>query len=88
MDLPGIPKAAIRISIARDSIEVSGERPRPAKGEIDMRPVWLERPGGEFKRILALPPDAETDDVSAEMKDGVLEIRVPRSGPGRSVSIQ
>jgi len=38
----------------------------------------VERTYGSFRRLLTLPADAHSEDIKAEFKDGVLNIRLPR----------
>ncbi|MGD9386334.1 MAG: Hsp20 family protein, partial [Thioalkalispiraceae bacterium] len=38
----------------------------------------IERHYGSFERVLAIPDDAETNKITASMKNGVLTIDIPR----------
>lgn len=38
----------------------------------------IERSFGSFQRTLSVPDDANTDEISACLKDGVLTLNVPR----------
>ena len=77
IELPGVSEEDIHLSATKDSLVVSGEKSetREDKGE-----TWYfsERQYGAFRRSFRLPPDAEGDKAEARIKDGVLEISVPR----------
>lgn len=46
----------------------------------------VERAYGRFERNFTVPKDAEEDKVSAEYKDGVLKVHVPKSAKSTSKS--
>ena len=76
-DLPGIPEEKIAVEFDDGSLTVSGERERvdEAKGDGFYR---FERRFGSFSRTVGLPPGVTEDDVSADYRDGVLEIKVTK----------
>lgn len=80
MELPGVSEGDIHLSATKDTLTVSGEKTesREDKGE-----TWYfsERQYGAFRRSFRLPPDALADKAEAHIKDGVLEVSVPRQPP-------
>ena len=76
-ELPAVRKEDARVSVEGDIITISGER-KEDKEEKDERCVRRESFRGSFSRSFQLPEDAETSRISAESKDGVLTVRVPR----------
>jgi HSP20 family protein len=76
-DLPGIPQADVDIQVLGQVLTVAGQRAQetPQEGE---RFFAAERGYGRFSRAFALPEGADGERVTAEMKDGVLTVRVPR----------
>lgn len=74
-DLPGIPEEKIEVEVDDGILTVSGERERThqADGERFYR---YERRFGAFSRSVSLPAGVDEDAISAEYRDGVLEIRV------------
>ncbi len=78
VDLPGVSRDAVSVTAQGNAIVVSGTRPAPR--ENGSRIVVNERVAGAFRRVI-LVPEARTSDPVAHMRDGVLEIRVPRERP-------
>ena len=76
VDLPGVPVEAIECVVSQNTIVVSGNRPLPVNG--DSRPRLAERPMGAFRRVLVLPTGVQGEQISAQHKDGVMTIRIPR----------
>ena len=75
-EVPGVEPNSIDISIQRNALQISGERPIKArdKGSYHRR----ERRFGKFSRSLQLPEDLETEKAAADCRDGVLTVRIPR----------
>jgi HSP20 family protein len=76
-DLPGIAEERISVEVENGSLSVSGERERTHKVEGD-RFYRYERRFGSFSRAVALPQGVQEDQIEADYRDGVLEIRVPK----------
>jgi len=74
-DLPGIAQNAVNIEYDDGSLTVSAERKRETEVEDD-RYYRFERRFGTFTRTIALPPGVGEDAISADVKDGVLEVHV------------
>ncbi len=76
-DMPGVGTHAIDISLENNILTVTGERTKLALAEEKPR-VRLERPAGKFHRQFILPNVADTDDITANNKDGVLQIIIKK----------
>jgi HSP20 family protein len=76
-DLPGIPQDKIAVELDENVLTVSGERERTDEHSSE-RFYRFERRYGQFSRSVSLPAGVKEDDVEADYKDGVLEIRIPK----------
>lgn len=78
MDLPGVSKDEVEISIEGRRLLVHGERKEEQReeGENYLR---VERAHGSFYRSLPLPEAADIDQAQAEFDNGMLTIRVPKT---------
>jgi HSP20 family protein len=87
-DLPGIPQDKISIEFDDGAVTVSAERERTQEVKQD-RFYRFERRHGSFARTIGLPQGVEEDAISAEYKDGVLEIHVqkPKAAAPRRIQI-
>lgn len=77
MDLPGMKKEDIDVSLEQNALLVRGER----KSESETKEenfYRMERTAGSFYRAIPLPFEVTQNDVEAQFKDGVLEVRVPK----------
>ena len=76
IDMPGLGAADLDVSVAHDVLVVSAEIPRGAPP--DFEAVELERPCGRVERRLKLLSAVDTEDVSAVMEAGVLQITLKK----------
>jgi HSP20 family protein len=78
MDLPGVPRDHLSVTVTGEAICVRGERPAGAlqTGLVRHR----ERRVGAFQRLVALPPRARREGIEATLRDGVLSIVIPTDG--------
>ena len=77
MELPGVAEDDIDLTVDDGVVTVRGEKKTETEKKGD---TWFfsERQYGAFRRSFRLPADADAGRVSAEMKDGVLKITVPK----------
>jgi len=78
VDLPGVAKDDINLRIEEDTLVIEGERKAP---EEDRNWLRREKCYGSFRRALRFPFAVNEEKVSAEFKDGVLEIHLPKAEP-------
>jgi HSP20 family protein len=82
-ELPGVTREQVRIDIRDGKLTLQGRREARVSCE---QYHQVERGHGEFCRSVMLPQAVDTANVTAEMRDGVLTISVPKlpdAGPRR-----
>lgn len=89
MDLPGVSAENLDIELENDILTIRGERPFPY-GDQESDRTWrrVERSFGRFERVLRVPRGLDPNAIDAELKDGVLTLRIPRPEPARPHRIQ
>ena len=75
LDLPGIDRERLDVSLDEGRLVVRGERAAPAEG-LGVRRA--ERPHGRFVRSFSLPDAVERERITADYKDGVLALHLPK----------
>lgn len=77
-EIPGMKKDEISIDFSGDVVTISGEKKSEERTE--RKDYYrVERSFGSFSRRLRLPVEVQIDKTHASFKDGVLEIRMPKS---------
>ena len=77
-ELPDLKKDDVKISVQNDVLAITGER-KYEKEEKNKKYHRVERAYGSFSRSFTVPEDADADRVSAEFKDGLLQVHLPKS---------
>jgi HSP20 family protein len=84
-ELPGVDRRDINVDMRDSELVISGEiKERERKGILRRR----TRRVGQFEFRVTLPGDADAERVKADLRDGVLAIRIPKSEGSRPRQIQ
>ncbi|HEV8375211.1 MAG TPA: Hsp20/alpha crystallin family protein [Candidatus Polarisedimenticolia bacterium] len=86
-DLPGLSVEQIELRIENDRLSIKGDRPfsAAARREDFHR---IERSHGRFSRSFALPRTLNHSEVRAELKNGVLEVVLPKKAETQARQIR
>lgn len=78
-DLPGVRREDIEVEIVNDSLQVFVEK--STEREVSRgNAFFMERSSSGFFRSIGLPPEADTENVQADYREGVLTVRMPIRG--------
>lgn len=77
-ELPGVKKEDVEVRIKDDYLVIKGEK-RSFDEEKRDQYHRVERSHGSFYRTIALPSDIDAEQISAELKDGLLKIDIKKS---------
>lgn len=85
-EVPGLSAEDIKVDVEKSMLTLSGERKvEKEKTEDQFRRV--ERQYGRFTRSFSLPETVDSDNISADLKNGVLELRLPKKEAPKPKSI-
>ena len=92
VEVPGVAKEDISLSILDNVLKIEGSKQRSSNStgaaERPLQYICLERAYGKFERTIALQWGVDVEKISARLKDGLLEIRLPKAPSyGREVPI-
>ena len=77
VELPGVPGENLRVSVHGGNVILRGEKTRPGNpGAVEFHAA--ERQFGRFKRVIQLGAPVNTRQATAELGNGLLEIRFPK----------
>jgi HSP20 family protein len=77
MELPGVAKEQIDISVAGGELSIKIDRPENAPDDSIYH--RRERSFGVMTRVLRLPVEVNADRVEASLRDGVLTVTLPKA---------
>ncbi|MEO8019417.1 MAG: Hsp20/alpha crystallin family protein [Pseudomonadota bacterium] len=76
-DLPGVKPANINVTAEKGVLTLHGERSFE-KPDVESSYSRVERVSGKFVRSFTLPENVAADQITAQFKDGVLELAIPK----------
>ena len=74
VELPGVTKEDVELTIDDGVLTITGEKKRSYKSDDN---GWNERSYGRFERRIALPKQVDQDKVEADFENGVLMVSLP-----------
>ena len=86
-ELPGVDPKDVEINVQDNVISISGEKKMEHEDKRDNY-VRVERYYGKFHRAFTLPPYVDPDGISAEYKNGVLTVTLPKRPETKPKQIQ
>ena len=87
-ETPGLSREDVKIDLEGDVLRIHGEKREETEREEEGKYRISERRYGAFSRTFTLPASVDPQDVTAEMKDGVLTVRLPKTETARGRRIE
>jgi len=86
-ELPDMKKEDVRLTVENGVLAISGER-KFEKEEKGRKYHRIERAYGSFVRKFSLSEDADGSNVTANIKDGVLQVHLPKSVKAKQKTVE
>lgn len=75
-DMPGVPREQLELKVEGDALLIEGGvQPRTPE---DLEPVYAELRVPRYRRSFTLSRELDTTRIEANLKDGVLTLRIPK----------
>lgn len=87
LEVPGLAREELKIAVENNVLTIRGEKKQETSRE-DETFYRTERSYGSFERSFSLPSHVDPDDVSANLENGVLTVRVPRREEAKAREIR
>ncbi|MBS1169242.1 MAG: heat shock protein Hsp20 [Burkholderiaceae bacterium] len=76
-DLPGVPKDKLLLNIEADTLTIEGEVSLDLPSGMEATHAEISLP--RYRRLFSLSKELDADKISAEFKQGVLKLRIPKA---------
>lgn len=77
-EIPGIKKEELEVNITDDLLTIKGEKKKEEEVK-EKGYYYSERSYGSFERSIEIPRAVHADKARASFKDGILEVRLPKT---------
>lgn len=85
-DLPGVAKEGLHLSIEADTITIEGEVHLDVPDGLEVTHAEVSIPS--FRRVFTLSKELEANNISAQLVNGVLTLRIPKAEHAQPRKIQ
>lgn len=75
-DLPGVPKDKLQLHVEGDTLQIEGEIAADTPEGIEA--IYAEVRTSRYSRTFSLSADLDTEHIDAQLRDGVLQLRIPK----------
>jgi HSP20 family protein len=75
-EMPGVAKEGLEVTLENNELIFVGHR---AEEKVEGKPVYRESRDADYRRVFELDPAVDTARISAEMKQGVLTLHLPKA---------
>ena len=86
-EVPGFTAKELEISIQPRRLTIAGKRETEEERK-GRKLIYQERCSDQILRVIALPVAVDANKAQATLKDGVLELKVPKAAPAKTVPIR
>jgi HSP20 family protein len=85
-EVPGVKPEQLHVQVEAGRLTISGERAWST--EKDLSYHRRERRSGRFSRTIQLPAEADNENVRAELRNGLLTVRIPKQAAAKPRHIE
>lgn len=76
-DLPGVSKEKLSVHVEPDILTIEGDASLEASPDVEWKHVELNQM--HYRRQFTLSKELDTENIAAEFKQGVLQLRIPKA---------
>lgn len=76
-DLPGVSKERLGVKVNGDNLLIEGDVSVPAPQEMEL--LYAEMLASSYRRSFTLSRELDASKIEANLKDGVLKLRIPKA---------
>ena len=80
-DLPGVPRDRLNLHVESDTLTIEGEVALDVPENMEVSHVEVGMP--RYRRVFTLSKELDADKVTADFRDGILKLRIPKADHAR-----
>ena len=87
-EVPGFTEKEIEVSVEPSRLTISGKRKTETKKEKQGKTVYSEFCSDQILRVVDLPASVDAGNATATLKNGVLQLMMPKAVSAKTVEIK
>ena len=87
-EVPGFTTNDLEVSVEPECLTITGKRETKEEREKEGKVVYSERCADEILRVIDLPAAVDPTKVTATLKDGVLDLEMPKAAPAKKIKVE
>lgn len=87
VELPEVKKEDVKVAVDKGVLRIEGER-KQEKEEKGKKFHRIERTYGSFLRTFTMPDNVDDTKIAAEVKDGILHVRLPKTEKAKALAVE
>ena len=88
VELPEVPREDVKVQVEDGMLRIEGERKQESEEKDGKRFHRIERTYGSFVRAFTIPDNIQEAGIHAEFKDGILNVRLPKTEKAKPKGVQ
>ena len=85
-EVPGFAAKELEVSLEPRRLTISGKRETKEERK-EKKTVYTECLSDQLLRVVTLPAAVDAEKAEATLKDGLLELRMPKAAPAKKVAV-
>lgn len=86
-EVPGFSAKEIEVSVEPRRLTISGKRETKEERKTG-KTIYSERCADQILRVLDLPAEIDTGKVEATLRDGILELAMPKAAEAKKIRVE
>ncbi len=86
-EVPGFKAEELEVSVEARRLTITGKRETAKEEKKKGKTIYSERSAERVLRVVELPVEVNSENVSATLKDGVLELTLSKAVPAKKITI-
>lgn len=85
-EVPGFSEKDIEVNLEPRRLTITGKRESKEERK-EKNTIYTDQCSNQIMRVIDLPIDVDTEKASATLKNGILELKVPKAAPAKKIAI-
>ena len=85
--MPGVDESDLRVEVESNVLTIEGSRRAVSPSDTSMKPILTALHGVQYRRQFQLSDDIDSQHIEAQLKDGVLSVKLPRAAQAKARKI-